>query len=79
MRVLPVSWRPTWWRRRPGKAYEDARTLVERRPGNGTAHYSLAYVLRYVGQLERAQSECQKALAIDPRNYNWRFLRVRIF
>jgi TolB-like protein len=61
------------------KAYEDARTLVERRPGNGTAHYSLAYVLRYVGQLERAQSECQKALAIDPRNYNWRSCAFAFF
>ncbi|MGA9527910.1 MAG: protein kinase [Terriglobales bacterium] len=61
------------------KAYEDARALVERRPGSGTAHYSLAYVLRYVGQLERAQAECQKALAIDPRNYNWRSCAFAFF
>jgi TolB-like protein/Tfp pilus assembly protein PilF len=61
------------------KAYEDARALAERRPGSGTAHYSLAYVLRYVGQLDRAQSECQKALAIDPHNFNWRSCAFAFF
>jgi len=54
------------------KAYEDARELVRRRPDNAFAHFSLAYVLRYAGLLDQAQAECDKALAIDPTNYNWR-------
>jgi hypothetical protein len=54
------------------KAYEDARTLVQKRPDNAFAHYSLGYVLRYAGRLDEAQSECDKALAIDSGNYNWR-------
>jgi TolB-like protein len=54
------------------KAYRDARALVQKRPDNAFAHYSLAYVLRYVGRLDEAQSECDKALAIDSGNYNWR-------
>jgi hypothetical protein len=53
------------------KAYEDARALVRKRPDNAFAHYSLAYVLRYAGLLDEAQSECDKALAIDSGNYNW--------
>jgi eukaryotic-like serine/threonine-protein kinase len=54
------------------KAYEDARDLVRRRPGNAVAHYSLAYVLRYAGMLDWAQRECAEAVALDPGNYNWR-------
>lgn len=54
------------------KAYEDARELVNRRPRSAFAHFSLAYVLRYAGLLDQAQGECDKALIIDPTNYNWR-------
>ncbi len=54
------------------KAYNDARALVQKRPDAASAHFSLAYVLRYVGRLDEAQSECDKALAIDSGNYNWR-------
>ena len=53
------------------RAYLDARALVQRRPDAAYAHFSLAYVLRYAGRLDEAQSECDKALAIDA-NYNWR-------
>jgi serine/threonine protein kinase len=53
------------------RAYDDARALVQRRPDAAYAHFSLAYVLRYAGRLDEAQSECDKALAIDA-NYNWR-------
>ena len=53
------------------RAYLDARALVQRRPDAAYAHFSLAYVLRYAGRLDEAQSECNKALAIDT-NYNWR-------
>ncbi len=54
------------------KAYSDARALVQRRPDNALAHYSLSYVSRYAGLLDESQSECDKALAIDPKNYTWR-------
>ena len=61
------------------KAYSDARALVERRPDNAFAHYSLAYVSRYAGLLDEAQSECDKALAIDAGNYNWRSCAFAFF
>jgi serine/threonine protein kinase len=53
------------------RAYDDARALVQKRPDAAYAHFSLAYVLRYAGRLDEAQSECDKALAIDT-DYNWR-------
>jgi eukaryotic-like serine/threonine-protein kinase len=61
------------------KAYTDARSLVQRRPDNALAHYSLAYVSRYAGLLEEAQRECDKALALDPRNFNWRSCSFAFF
>ncbi len=61
------------------KAYSDASALVKRRPDNAIAHYSLAYVLRYAGLLDMAQSECDQALAIDPGNYNWRSCSFAFF
>jgi eukaryotic-like serine/threonine-protein kinase len=54
------------------RAYDDARALVHTRPDSAFAHFSLAYVLRYAGRLDEAQSECDKVLAIDAKNYNWR-------
>ena len=61
------------------KAYSDARALVDRRPDSALAHYSLGYVSRYAGLLNEAQSECDKALSIDPRNYNWRSCSFAFF
>jgi serine/threonine protein kinase len=61
------------------KAYEDVWALVRKRPDNATAHYSLAYVLRYAGLLDVAQSECDQALAIDSKNYNWRSCSFAFF
>jgi eukaryotic-like serine/threonine-protein kinase len=61
------------------KAYQDARALVQKRPDNAFSHYSLAYVLRYAGLLDEAQSECEKALTIDSRNYNWRSCAFAFF
>jgi eukaryotic-like serine/threonine-protein kinase len=54
------------------RAYDDARELVRKRPDTAYAHFSLGYVLRYAGRLDEAQSECDKTLAIDPGNFNWR-------
>jgi serine/threonine protein kinase/Tfp pilus assembly protein PilF len=61
------------------KAYEDAWALVMKRPDNAIAHYSVAYVLRYAGLLDVAQSECDQALAIDSKNYNWRSCSFAFF
>ncbi len=61
------------------KAYRNARALVEKRPDNAFAHYSLAYVSRYAGLLNEAQSECDQALAIDSKNYNWRSCSFAFF
>ncbi len=61
------------------KAYADAVALVERRPDHAIAHYSLAYVLRYAGLLDRAQKECDAAAVIDPGNFNWRSCSFAFF
>jgi hypothetical protein len=61
------------------KAFQDARALVQKRPDNALAHYSLAYVLRYAGMLDEAQSECDKAFSIDSQNYNWRSCSFAFF
>jgi eukaryotic-like serine/threonine-protein kinase len=61
------------------KAYQDARELVKRRPDNAIAHYSLAYVLRYVGLLDDAERECDRAASIDPGNFNWRSCAFAFF
>ena len=55
-----------------GKAYQDAKALVERHPENTSAHFALAYVLRYGGVLEESARECDAALALDPGNYQLR-------
>jgi eukaryotic-like serine/threonine-protein kinase len=54
------------------KAYVDAKALVQKRPETAFAHFSLAYVLRYAGRLNESQNECEKVLAIDSGNFNWR-------
>ena len=55
-----------------GRAYRDAKALVERHPENATAHFALAYVLRYGGVLEESGHECDAALSLDPGNYQLR-------
>ena len=62
-----------------GKGLEDARDLVRRRPDSAFAHFSLAYVARYAGMLGEAQSECDKAFSIDPKNYGWRSCAFAFF
>jgi serine/threonine protein kinase/Tfp pilus assembly protein PilF len=54
------------------RAYKDAKALVERHPENASAHFSLAYVLRYGGAIEESGRECDAALALDPGNYSLR-------
>jgi TolB-like protein len=57
---------------RVSKAYQEAVDLVKRRPENAQAHFTLAYVLRYAGQLHDAARECDAALTLDPGNYDFR-------
>src|SRR5258708_24522898 len=54
------------------KAYKDAKALVERHPENASAHFTLAYVLRYGGAIEASAHECDAALALDPGNFWFR-------
>lgn len=53
-------------------AYAEALAFVKRQPENALAHFTLAYVLRYVGLLEQSAHECDAALAIDRGNYFFR-------
>ena len=55
-----------------GKAYRDAKALVERHPENPTAHFALSYVLRYGGMLQEAAQECDTAVSLDQGNYQFR-------
>jgi len=55
-----------------GNAYAEATALVKRRPQNALAHFVLSYVLRYAGLLEDAARECDTALTLDRRNYQFR-------
>src|SRR5580704_6544489 len=55
-----------------GNAYAEATALVKRRPQIAFAHFVLSYVLRYAGLLEDAARECDTALTLDRRNYQFR-------
>ena len=59
-------------RREPGKAYEEAQTLVKNHPQSAQAHFALAYVLRYAGMLEESAHQCDLAMVLDPGNYQYR-------
>jgi eukaryotic-like serine/threonine-protein kinase len=53
-------------------AYREAKDLVGRHPESASAHFALAYVLRYGGAVEESAHECDSALALDPGNYTFR-------
>jgi eukaryotic-like serine/threonine-protein kinase len=53
-------------------AYKQARAVLKRRPDSASAHFALAYVLRYAGLLDEAGRECDIALRLDPGNYQFR-------
>ncbi len=61
------------------QAYVDALNLVQRRPDNGQAHFTLSYVLRYAGLLSEAGKECDLALSLDPGNYGFRSCAFAFF
>jgi serine/threonine protein kinase/TolB-like protein len=54
------------------KAYQEAKSIVDRHPENAMAHFALSYVLRYGGAVEESAHECDSALALDPGNYAFR-------
>jgi serine/threonine protein kinase len=53
-------------------AYRQAKSMVERHPQSGIAHFTLSYVLRYGGVLDEARNECDTAIRLDPGNYMFR-------
>jgi tetratricopeptide (TPR) repeat protein len=55
-----------------GKAYEEATALVKRRPESAQSHFTLGYVQRYAGMLEKSSHQCETALALAPGNFQFR-------
>jgi tetratricopeptide (TPR) repeat protein len=54
------------------QAYQEAKSMVDRHPQSGVAHFTLSYVLRYGGASKEAMDECEAALRLDPGNYQFR-------
>ena len=54
------------------QAYREAKTMVEKRPQSGVAHFTLSYVLRYAALSREAAQECDMAARLDPGNYQFR-------
>jgi serine/threonine protein kinase/tetratricopeptide (TPR) repeat protein len=54
------------------QAYQEAKAMVDKRPQNGFAHFTLSYVLRYAGLTHDAARECEEAMRLDPGNYQFR-------
>ncbi len=54
------------------RAFAQAEALVQRRPDSAEAHFTYAFALRYAGRLADSARECDRALALDPRNTNFR-------
>jgi len=54
------------------RAYLEAKTMVDKRPQSGFAHFTLSYVLRYASLSKEAEEECNTAMRLDPGNYQFR-------
>jgi TolB-like protein/predicted Ser/Thr protein kinase len=50
------------------EAYRSGEELARRRPDHPTAHFYLAYALRYAGLLDLAERECNTAIRLDPQD-----------
>ena len=55
-----------------GQAYQEAKTMVDKHPQSGFAHFTLSYVLRYASLSKEAAQECNTAMRLDPGNYQFR-------
>ena len=60
-------------------AYQDAKTLLARRPDSSDAHFALSYALRYGGELQESAKECNTALSIDSGNRGLRSCALTFF
>jgi len=58
------------------RAVEHYRRSIELEPNNARNHFSLAATLRFLGQLDAAESSCDRAVAIDPREYETYLIRA---
>jgi serine/threonine protein kinase/tetratricopeptide (TPR) repeat protein len=54
------------------QAYRQAKSMVERHPQSGIAHFTLSYVLRYASIIQESRQECDAAIRLDPGNYQFR-------
>jgi eukaryotic-like serine/threonine-protein kinase len=51
------------------QAYQRAKALVARHPESSQAHFAVAYVLRYGGDIEGSTRECDAGLKVDPGDF----------
>lgn len=51
-----------------------ARTMQQLNPNNATTHFTFGYIYRYAGLLDEAIFEMEQAVALDPKNINFRSL-----
>ncbi len=54
------------------QAYDEAKAFLDRHPESAFAHFAMSYVFRYAGVLDRSAAECDRSIALDPENPEWR-------